>query len=185
MFGFLLAIPDPTCPPSPFPELKIARSVLVSLEPVLLHVDHGNFILLPFFLCRGENAIKSKLIFVWSCALEYNAALRSLRALALPVGWSNATAALRLQQSEKTIYSGKAEPRKRGGGGRQALRQAICADLFCEVELVNVLLRDFIADVAPAPDQELSQGHAPAFGIYEYFIVVPATGLSAESTPDE
>ena len=29
------------------------------------------------------------------------------------------------------------------------------------MKLVNVLLRDFIADVAPAPDQELSQGHAP------------------------
>ena len=84
MFGFLLAIPDPTCPPSPFPELKITRSVLVSLEPVLLHVDHGNFILLPFFLCRGENILKSRLIFVWSCALECKAALRSLRALALP-----------------------------------------------------------------------------------------------------
>ena len=62
---------------------------------------------------------------------------------------------------------------------------SLCADFFREVKFVDVLLRDFIADVAPAPDQELSQGHAPAFGIYEYFIVVPATGLSAESTPDE
>ena len=38
---------------------------------------------------------------------------------------------------------------------------SLCADFFREMKLVNVLLRDFIADVAPAPDQELSQGHAP------------------------
>ena len=38
---------------------------------------------------------------------------------------------------------------------------SLCADFFREVKFVDVLLRDFIADVAPAPDQELSQGHAP------------------------
>ena len=31
------------------------------------------------------------------------------------------------------------------------------------MELVNVLLRDFIADVATAPDQELGEGHAPTW----------------------
>ena len=47
MFGFLLPLPDPTCPP---PKLKIARSFLVSLEPVLLYIDHGDLVLLTLLL---------------------------------------------------------------------------------------------------------------------------------------
>ena len=43
---------------------------------------------------------------------------------------------------------------------------------------INVLLRDFVADVAPTSDQELSQGHAPTLGVDEYAIVVPEVVVS-------